>query len=82
MHEVIYDGSFEGFFSVVFEVYNRKLKNVCIRKEAVETTSLFAEKITIHTDRIKAGRVLSRLEQIAGREGVKLFYVCYLSEKQ
>ncbi len=59
---LVYDGSSEGFLSLVYEVY---YKNLHVRKILTEKTetSLFEEVIEVQTDIDKAQKVLMALEQ-------------------
>ncbi len=59
---LIYDGSFEGFLSLVYEVYYKKLKITKISKYKLNT--LFTnELVDIETNLINANRVLSAIKK-------------------
>lgn len=58
---VVYDGSFEGFLTLVYEVYYSKLKITKIEKELPQT--LFAEEVlVIEYDETKSKKVLEALK--------------------
>ena len=57
MAYLIYDGSFEGFLSVVFTCYQAKITPTDICKKNTFQGILFADKQTISTDEQKASRV-------------------------
>jgi probable DNA metabolism protein len=75
----VYDGSFEGFCTAVFEVYECKPAQPRIRKMTGEMPVLFAEQMSVLTDEKKAARVILRLEALAGKDSTELLWKCYLS---
>ena len=58
MTTMIYDGTFEGLLSAVFEVYERKLGYVSLQKGEQQHKALFDDLIRISTDTAKTNRVL------------------------
>ncbi len=58
---LVYDKSFEGFLSLVYDVYYEKIKVNQILKE-VQKTLLLEEVIEIKTDKEKASKVLKALK--------------------
>lgn len=62
-HQLIYDGSFDGFLTAVFAVYEERLEVVSITPEAYFQVGLFAEGIEVITDVKKAERVWKGLEK-------------------
>lgn len=79
---LVYDGTFEGFFTAVFDAYERKLNTVQIYKNSAALPLLFAEKHEVNTDTAKAGRVITKLKEIAGKESIDLLWKCFLSETE
>jgi probable DNA metabolism protein len=59
----MYDGSFEGFLTAIFSVYEERFEVVSITPEAYFQAGLFAEGIQIITDIKKAERVWKGLEK-------------------
>lgn len=80
MTNIEYDGSFEGLFSVVFDIYAHKLQNVKIYQKGERTSPLFGEKVAVQTDDEKAKRVWRKLNELIGREGLHTLRQVYLSE--
>lgn len=80
MVELIYDGSFEGLFTAVFEVYSRKLKTVKISRAGTEQALLFGEQVTIYTDAEQARRVWKKLHALIDWPGLHTIRQVYLSE--
>ncbi len=78
---LIYDGSFDGFLSAVFEVYNLKLKNVSIQREENAHAVLFGEMKKIITDLDKSKRVAKKLKNICDGRQFNLIYHAFLSEQ-
>ena len=60
---LLYDGTCEGFYTAVFEVYERRLEHPSIQKMESYAKGLFDEPLTIVTDPNKAERVLSGFRQ-------------------
>ncbi|WP_416448523.1 TIGR03915 family putative DNA repair protein [Leeuwenhoekiella sp. A2] len=61
-HQLAYDGSFDGFLTAVFTVYEEKLSPVSITSYEKFQEGLFEEKLIIYTDEAKANRVWKRLK--------------------
>jgi probable DNA metabolism protein len=79
---LIYDGTFDGFLSVVFYVFERKLKDVVIQKEEIASETFFDTTMVVHTEEYKAERVWKGLlKHTSASERTKL-YKAFLSEFQ
>lgn len=79
MQVVVYDGTFAGLLTAVFDVYDYKMKDVNIVPPELNQSSLFSDTHTVHTDNAKASRVYSGLEQYLSAQGIRDLYVAYLS---
>ncbi|MAP53323.1 TIGR03915 family putative DNA repair protein [Altibacter sp.] len=79
---LIYDGSFDGFLSVVFKVYDERLSKIRILREAQydHAHTLFDEKEVVQTNVTHAKRVWKTLKQKCSHHGLRLIYKAYLSE--
>ncbi len=76
----LYDGSFEGLATAVYEGYYSKVKpNVIISQDHYIPT-FFDEKINIFTDRIKADKVLMAIRQKLGEEVFQRVLYAFFSE--
>ncbi len=80
MSFILYDGTFEGFLSVVFECYAQKLVPIDICRESTFQENLFIEKMTICRDEQKAARVWSSLQQKLHQRNRNLPLLVFLSE--
>lgn len=80
MTPVVYDGSFEGFFSAVFEVYEYRIEKPMLQRGGAGTASLFSGSHVVCTSSQKAGRVLAKLQQLLSEGSLRQLYHCYLSE--
>jgi len=80
MHILIYDGSFEGWLTAVFEVFEYKLGETEIVTEN-ETTSLFGRVKLIYTEEAKARRVWKGLAAYLTKEGLGQIWKTFLSER-
>ncbi|WP_119789415.1 TIGR03915 family putative DNA repair protein [Flavobacterium anhuiense] len=80
MTQILYDGSYEGWLTAVFEIYEYKLKDVVFAKEEISNTLLFSNTHSVITDNAKANRVLNGLEQRLSHHGFNNLYFAFLSE--
>ncbi len=77
---LIYDGSFDGFLSCVFFVYNHKITNPIIRKESEANNQLFTITENIITDKNNALRVWKGFLSKTSRSQQQEFFKAFLSE--
>ncbi len=75
-----YDGSFNGFLTVVYEAFENKYEIADIRKEARSQQGLFNEIEMISTDMIKAKRVWYGVRK-KNYDAIKQIYFAFLSEE-
>lgn len=80
MIQVVYDGTYEGWLTAVFEIYDFKFNDVTFRTEDRPSVSLFTETHTVITDQQKALRVLNGLKAKLTADGVLRLYRTFLSE--
>lgn len=80
MIQLIYDGSFEGLLTAVFEVFEYRFESVEIVTNQYDNANLFAEKHTVTTQEEKAKRVIKGIEKYADRGAVKSLLLVFLSE--
>ena len=80
MHTVIYDGSFDGFLTGIFEIYEYGLKEVVIMKETEWQTNIFGNEHLVITDKRKVERVWKGLQQRLSGKGLGQIYKAFLSE--
>lgn len=81
MHTTLtYDGSFDGFLSTIFEIYEQRLTQVIIQKVNVFEEELFGGHQTVITNTNNAKRVWSGLKKTIGTSGCNTIYYCFLSE--
>lgn len=73
-----YDGSFEGFLSAVFKVYEERLEVVSLTPEVYHQNGLFSEAIEVFTQQNKAERVWKGLEKFGNFRST--IYWSFLSE--
>lgn len=81
MATLIYDGTFAGFMTVIFECYAQKLEPTAIHKEGAFQESLFAEQITIETNVLKSQRVFKGLQQKLHPRNQELPVLAFLSDE-
>ncbi len=77
-----YDGSLEGFFTAVFQVFEYKYNDCEIVSERKNMDYLFAEIHHTISDENKAQRVLKRLQKQIGNDGIKTIIYSFLSEDE
>jgi probable DNA metabolism protein len=80
MTRLIYDGTFEGLLTSVFEIYERRLTQVNLQKESDYSGALFEEVLNIITDNKKAERVLKGLKQKLSSTAIQRLYIAHMAE--
>ncbi|GGW64098.1 putative DNA metabolism protein [Winogradskyella epiphytica] len=78
---LIYDGTFDGFLSTIFYVFEHKLEKVTIQNEFSIQQGLFCENERIHTDEDKANRVWNGVKSKLSSKGSYQLYYAFLSEQ-
>lgn len=83
MTTLLYDGTFEGLMTAIFEVYEYRFEPVkIIAIEKYESESIFTDHHTVITNQEKADRVLKKVETNLGKKGVSQLLRVYLSENE
>ena len=78
---LLYDGSFEGLLTSIFEVFEYKFENAeIVAEQNFSTENLFAEQHQVFTNAEKSARVLAKIEQISGKETISILLRIFLSE--
>ena len=80
MDIVVYDKSFEGFLTAVFEVYEYKFKNPVICSDGNGRSSLFGTHHITNTDNKKSERVWSKLDMKLSKISMTQLYKTFLSD--
>ncbi|MBC7827541.1 MAG: TIGR03915 family putative DNA repair protein [Chitinophagaceae bacterium] len=80
MNTVIYDGSFEGLLTAIFDVYEYRLKDACLTKYKDHQKNIFGNDHFTVTDPIKSARVWQGLQQRISQKAQGQVYKTYLSE--
>ena len=78
---LVYDGTFDGFLTCVFQVYDLKLKQVDIQSKTHAQDSLFAMSNEVITDPVKADRVWTGIKKKTSASGRSRLYYAFLSEQ-
>ena len=83
MTTLLYDGTFEGLMTAVFEVfeYHFEIAEI-ISKENYHAEDFFSEVHDVNSSTEKSDRVIKKLETNLGKGGVKQLLLVYLSERQ
>ena len=76
----VYDGTFDGFLSVVFEIYASKRKPVQILSEHRIQSGLFDSSIRIATDNAKSERVWNGIVSRSNKNTTRMFFLAFASE--
>jgi len=79
MTTLIYDGTFEGILTAVFEIYAHKLQHVKLKKGEWLSTALFEDVIEVITDQTRAGRVLQSLQKKLSAGALKRLYAVHMA---
>ncbi len=76
----MYNGSFKGFLTTVFEVYEYKILQPEIRRNDAVNGSLFGDVHVVECNNEKTKRVLIKLQQKLSKDAMSQFYKSFLSE--
>ena len=79
-HTLIYDGTFDGFLTCVFHIYELKLKTVTFQRPNQVQESLFGNSTEILTDLVKADRVWTGIKNKTSSKGSSRLFSAFLSE--
>ena len=82
MSTITYDGSWQGFFTALFEVYEYKITDPFICKNDAAPASLFGGMQHADTNTIKAKRVMEKLQQKLTPKAWQQLYKTFLSEQK
>lgn len=77
---LLYDGTFEGLLTAVFEVYEHKLGYVKLLRADKYTKTMFEQVMNVVTDEARATRVLKGLKLKLSPMGVQRLYAAHLAE--
>jgi probable DNA metabolism protein len=80
MTTLLYDGTFEGMLTAIFEVYDRRLTHIKMQKGEWYTSAMFGDVIKIITDEGRAVRVLRGLMQKLSATSVQRLYIAHMAE--
>lgn len=76
----VYDKTFEGLLTVVFDAYFRKTFPDLLLREGEPFPLFYDEAIAVVTDEEKAGRVWKGLEKKISKSALSMLTTCWLSE--
>lgn len=76
----MYDGSYAGLLTCIYEVYEYKISDADIYRENNAPQSLFGKTHLVATNDIKAQKVLVKLKETFSQTAVSQFYTTFLSE--
>jgi probable DNA metabolism protein len=76
----LYDGTFDGFLSCVFDMYWQRKMDIRIRKEQEHIRGAFEDVIFMPTIIANAERVWAGLNKKVSPDKLQHFFSCYLSE--
>jgi probable DNA metabolism protein len=79
MTRLLYDGTFEGMLTAVFEIYDHKFINVNLQKEGSYNGAMFENVVTITTDDVRASRVLEGLKKKLSPNSIQRLYIAHLA---
>jgi probable DNA metabolism protein len=82
MNIVLYDGSFEGLLTAVFEIYEYKIIDSNIVRSALNEASLFGKFHNVINDKNKSERVYQKLKDKLTPNAVSQLYKTFLSEEK
>ena len=75
-----YDGSFEGYLSLIFDCYQRKVSPIKINGKG-KAVDLFSNEISIAVNEVNASRVLKGIIDKSNHKTARFIYEIFLSEQ-
>ncbi|MFW2375515.1 MAG: TIGR03915 family putative DNA repair protein [Cellulophaga baltica] len=76
---LVYDGSFNGYLTAVFQAFEQKLTIADIQKEENAQSGLFSDAELVYTDVFKSKRVWNGIQK-KNNTAIKNIYFAFLSE--
>ena len=76
----VYDGTFDGFLTVIFEIYASKQKPVQILREHLCQPGLFETPKYVATDAAKSERVWNGIVKRSNKQVTRMFYLAFASD--
>ena len=76
----VFDDTFEGFLTVIFEIYDSKRKPVQIIRERLWQPGFFETPIQVVTDTAKSERVWNGIVKRSNKNVTRMFVLSFLSE--
>lgn len=76
----LYDGSFEGLLTAVYDAYYRPERPDYLVVQGEHLPDLFSQEITIETDQAKAEKVYKSIEEKISPEALNHAFYVYLSD--
>lgn len=80
MVTLLYDKTWQGLLTAIFDIYDRRIELAFIDYTERFQPDVFAKHMDVTSDEIKARRVLAGLQRKASGEAVKSMYAAFLSE--
>ena len=77
---LIYDGTFKGLLTCIFQIYEERLNDFTIHPEGYNQTDFFAKHEVVVTDLEKSARVLKSFKNYTSKKAVHRIYRAFLSE--
>ena len=81
MTTLVYDGTFKGWLTAVFEVFEYKFTDASIEPQHRYQEELLNQKHLVVTDEIKSSRVWKGLSQRISQSALRAVYKTFLSEQ-
>ena len=82
MIALLYDNSFEGLLTAIFEIYEYKYTDVKILSHQNIQNAFFGENSLVITNTEKADRVMARIEKQLGAGAIRQFLYVFASEDE
>jgi len=76
----MYDGTFDGFLTTIFEIYASKRKPEQIVRERLWQPGIFETPVEIVTDAAKSERVWNGITKRSNKQITRMFYLAFASE--
>ena len=76
----VYDGTFDGFLTAVFDIYASKCKPLQIVNERLWQQGFFETPVRVVADAVKSERVWNGMAKRSNKRVTRMFYLAFASE--
>ncbi|GLR16543.1 TIGR03915 family putative DNA repair protein [Portibacter lacus] len=80
MVELVFDGSYEGFLTCIFEMYIQKINDCTVVEQDHHQSKIFGEAIIVSTNEQHAERIINGIKDKTSKKVLAFIYSVFLQE--